>query len=124
MARSEDRAVVEAVGRRYWRAAEAAVVVEAWRRSGESLSAFTARHGIHPRRLSRWVAELDGRQGREEAMVFHPVRLEVGGEGRRRSSKRIEIVTTDGYRVRVPAGFATGDLEGVLRALAVVGAGC
>ena len=124
MARSRDRGVVEAAGRRYWRAGEAAVVVEAWRRSGETLSGFAARYGIHPRRLGRWASELGGEQRPDEGVVFHPVRLMSDEEGRGRSRNPIEIVTASGYRVRVPTGFATGDLERVLRALAVVGAGC
>jgi hypothetical protein len=58
---------------RYWRAAEARVVVEAWRASGEELGAFAARYGIHPRRVGRWAGQL-GRED-EEAAAFHPVRL-------------------------------------------------
>ena len=51
MASEADIAAV--VGRRYWREAEARVVVEAWRASGESLAGFARRHavGSHARDL-------------------------------------------------------------------------
>jgi transposase-like protein len=109
-----------AVGRvaalRYWRAADARVAVDAWKRSGKTVAEFARRHGIHPRRLRRWGAELDGRQ---EAVRFHPVRLVQRRDDEQRSSEPIEIVTRDGHRVRVPAGFAADDLERVLMVLAV-----
>jgi hypothetical protein len=120
MARSKDPAVVRVAKRRYWREAEAEVAVGAWRRSGETLSGFARRYGIHRRRLGRWAASLEGAERREEAVVFHPVRL-VGGAG---SKAPIEIVTRAGNRVRVAAGFQADDLERVLSVLAVVEAGC
>lgn len=124
MAGTEDGAVEGAARRKYWRAAEAAVVVEAWRRSGETLSAFAARYGIRRQRLSRWAAELGEPQRPEEPVIFHPVRLVAGKRSGGWDSESIEIVTAGGYRVRVSAGFAAADLERVLRALQVVGAGC
>jgi len=47
MARSKDPAVVRVAKRRYWREVEAEVAVGAWRRSGETLSGFARRYGIH-----------------------------------------------------------------------------
>jgi transposase-like protein len=121
MASSGNGAVGRVVALRYWRAADARVAVDAWKRSGEAVAEFARRHGIHPGRLRRWVAELDGRQ---EAVRFHPVRLvQRRNEDEGRRSEPIEIVTRDGHRVRVPAGFASDDLERVLMVLAV-GAGC
>ena len=108
-------AVAQVAEQRYWRAAEARVVVEAWRASGEALGAFAARYGIHPRRVGRWAGQL-GRED-EEAVAFHPVRLvraiPTAGPG-----APIEIVLGEGVRVRVPGGFAAEDLERVLGVLA------
>ena len=53
MAYKRDAAVVRVAGRRYWREAEARVVVGAWRRSGESLSAFARRYRVHGTRITR-----------------------------------------------------------------------
>ena len=46
MAHKRDAAVVRVAARRYWREADARVVVEAWRRSGESLSPFARRYRV------------------------------------------------------------------------------
>jgi hypothetical protein len=107
-------AVVQSAGRRYWKEAEARVVVVAWRQSGESLTAFARRRGVHPRRLARWARRLEGAE-RTGAVRFHPVRL-VAPAAR---EARIEIVLGGGVEVRVPSGFATEDLR---RVLEVVGA--
>ena len=124
MARSKDAAVVRVAKRRYWTVADAEVAAQAWKRSGETLSAFARCYGIHRRRLGRWAAELGSEERREEAVVFHPVRLMGGAGGEGRSKAPIEIVTRAGNRVRVAAGFQADDLERVLSVLAVVEAGC
>jgi transposase-like protein len=59
--------------RRYWREAEARVVVEAWRSSGETQSGFARRHGVGRGRLTRWVRRLQG--AGKGSVRFHPVRL-------------------------------------------------
>src|SRR5438552_3444155 len=56
---------------RYWRAAEAERVLEAWRGSGESGAAFARRHGLSVRRRLRWRDRLNA----PTATVFHPVRV-------------------------------------------------
>lgn len=112
MAGERNRAVERVAGLGYWRAADARVVVEAWRRSGEPVSEFAGRYGIHPGRLRRWAGQL------EEPVRFHPVRLVGREEHRRRSGEAIEVVLGDGCSVRVPPGFAAEDLERVLSVLA------
>lgn len=97
----------------YWREADARAAVEAWQRSGQPISSFARRHGLHPHRLSRWAARL---QGRGRPVRFHPVRI-VGGNGGGEHREAIEVVLMDGRRVRVPAGFAAADLERVLAVL-------
>lgn len=116
MSRKADVAGVAVVaGRPYWRAADARVVVEAWRRSGEPLSRFAKRHGVDPRRIARWASRLRG-SGGPGALQFHPVRLapeasQIWG------SSSIEIELVGGRRVRIAGGFAADDLRRVLAVL-------
>lgn len=117
---SKDAAVARVAALRYWRAAEAGVVVEAWRRSGEPVTEFAERYGIHPRRLSRWAGQLEQAA---ESVQFHPVRLVPGADGERGRSTPLEIELEGGYTVRVAPGFAAEDLERVLEVLET-GAGC
>jgi len=101
----------------YWREGEARVVVEAWRRSGESPAAFARRHGIARRRLERWARRLGAADGR---VRFHRVRLVERGVADavpRGVASSIEIEWVPGRRVRVPAGFAADDLARVLEVL-------
>ena len=114
MADRKDGEVVRIAGLPYWRAAEAGVVVDAWRRSGETLGAFGERYGIHPRRLGRWADKHDRED--EPPVVFHPVRL---AEGREREGwgAPLEIEVGAGFMVRVAPGFAAEDLARVLEVL-------
>jgi len=102
--------VRQLAGRRYWREAEARVLVEAWRSSGETLSGFARRHGVGPGRLGRWVSRL-GEGG--SPVRFHPVRL----MGSPPEQSPIEIQLVGGRRVRVPRGFETEELRRVLAVL-------
>lgn len=109
MARKTD--VTEIVERSYWREAEARVVVEAWRTSGEGLVGFARRYGVEPGRVARWAARLGGAAA---PMRFHPVRLaeRIHGDG-----AAIEIHLVGGRRVRVAPGFQAEDLRRVLAVL-------
>jgi hypothetical protein len=117
--RADVRRVAE---RPYWREAEARVLVEAWRGSGEMLARFARRHGVEPRRLARWVSRLEG--GADEGVRFHPVRLlEHPVEPERSGSGApIEIELAHGRRVYVPRGFEAEDLRRVLVVLGEVAA--
>ncbi len=101
---------------RYWRESAAALVVGAWRRSGESVPAFARRHGIARARLERWVRRLGGSRGN---VRFHRVRLVERGATHEapRGSAPIEIEWAPGRRVRVLPGFAAEDLIRVLEVL-------
>jgi hypothetical protein len=113
------RASVQEVAQlRYWREAEARVVVEAWRRSGETLSGFGRRYGVDPRRLARWARRLGG--GGDGSVRFHPVRL-VAPSPAAEGGGPIEIQLAGGQRVRVPGGFAAEDLRRVLSVLGEAG---
>jgi hypothetical protein len=119
------KALAGAAGKRYWREADARQVVKAWRSSGQALSQFAAARGLKAGRLSRWARRLGrravGRRGAGAAgarplkLRFHPVELVGSATGLQRSL--IEVVLRDGRRVRVPAGFASDDLERVLQVL-------
>ncbi len=104
--------IAEVAVRRYWREAEARVVVEAWRNSGESLSGFARRHGVDPRRVARWAWRVEG--SAPAPVRFHPVRLAEHGDG---NGAAIEIHLVGGQRVRVPPGFQAEDLRRVLAVL-------
>jgi hypothetical protein len=109
--KAEVRRVAE---RNYWREAEARIVVEAWRSSSETLSAFAKRHGVAPRRLTRWVSRLQ--ESKEGSLRFHPVRL-VDRPLESGDRAPIEIGLGGGRCVRVPRGFETEDLRRVLAVL-------
>jgi hypothetical protein len=104
--------VAEVAGRPYWREREARVIVEAWRTSGESLSAFARRHRVDRRRVGRWAMRVDTS---EPAPVrFHPVRVAEPDTG---DGAAIEIYLVGGARVRVSPGFRTEDLRRVVTVL-------
>lgn len=113
MASRKDDAVIRVAALAYWRADDARVLVEAWRRSGQRLSAFAKRHDIRPKRLERWARRLK----REETAGFHRVRLVTRGGEVERAAEPIEIGLGSGRTVRVPPGFASEDLKRVLTVL-------
>jgi hypothetical protein len=103
--------IADVVERPYWREAEARIVVEAWRHSGETLVQFARRHGVDRGRVARWAARLGGGA---PPVRFHPVRLAGPGEG---TGAAIEIHLGGGRRVRVAPGFQAEDLRRVLAVL-------
>ena len=114
-----EAADVRAIGRivrgSYWRAADARVVVEAWRRSGRSLAAFARQHGVSARRLAYWRTQLDRRAAPRAAVAFHPVQVVPARGGI--AAAAIEIRLGASCVVRVPAGVAMTDVRVVLAAL-------
>jgi len=109
---SKDATVREAARRRYWGAAEARIVVEAWRRSGERLASFSRRYGVDRRRVAWWASRLD--RGKPAAVRFHPVLLTGGGDS---GGTAIEVEMDGGWRLRLPRGFEAEELRQVLAAL-------
>ena len=125
--------------RRYWSAGDARVIVDAWRRSGESQVSFATRHGLDPKRIGRWAARLarsdlarrdrlspeppPRRPTTRRALRFHPVEVvSAGGLALGEPDRAIEILLASGPAVRVPPGVAREDLERVLAVLEVLGA--
>lgn len=51
------------VASRYWREAEAEIVVNAWKASGLSLGGFARRYGCSAKRVGRWAARIAAREG-------------------------------------------------------------
>jgi len=114
------RGVARVASLRYWQAEDARVAVEAWKESGEGLTAFARGHGIKPRRLRQWATRLEVAS---ESISFHPVQVVEALPEERAQRDPIEIVLGEGCSVRVPAGFAAQDLERVLEVLGA-GPGC
>ena len=107
------RQLRELAHRSYWQEEDARRIVDAWHRSGETVSRFAGALGLDPRRVSRWAARLDDGTS---AVRFVPVR--VTEEPRASRGGAIEIDLPSGRRLREPPGFATDDLRRVLAVLA------
>ena len=106
--------VLRVAKRGYWKEADARIIVQAWQSSGETLSEFADRHGVDPKRITRWAWRL-GRPEPEQVR-FHPVRVQ-GEELKSWSGSAIEIHLVGGQRVRLAHGFETEDLRRVLAVL-------
>jgi transposase-like protein len=78
MLERKDAVIAEAAARRHWRKDDARVVIDAWRRSGQTMSAFARFYGIQYERLARWKRRLRGEpNGKPRGAVrFH--RCECG----------------------------------------------
>jgi hypothetical protein len=64
---------------RYWSEAEGRAVIEAWRRSGESRSAFAKRHGLQTKRLRYWAGRLPRAEEPARTLALVPTTV-VGAE--------------------------------------------
>lgn len=115
MMEERDAEVAEVAGQRRWREGDARVVLEAWRGSGQSLTAFVKLYGIHPERLGRWHRLLRTRAG--DGVRFHPVRVRLRDAASAEAVK-IELVLAGDRCIRLPPGF---DAEDLRRLLTVVG---
>ena len=107
---SKQAEVRKATRKRYWREADAQVVIESWRSSGESLARFARRSGVDEQRLRRWAALLAPR-GRE-AVRFHPVRVAATT-----ALPGLIEIHVSGCRVVASAGVRAEDLRQVLAAI-------
>ena len=116
MSQRKDEALLREVSsRQRWRAEDGRAVVEAWQRSGETLSEFSGRLGLRGERISRWSSKIEKSEQRR-GVSFHRVRV-VGARERFHGSEKIEVWLQDGRCVRVPDGFAASELRKVLRVL-------
>ena len=103
-------ALMTVVMSRYWRARDAELVLEAWRRSGESGASFARQHGLSVRRLLRWRDRLQ----RSTVPVFHPVRVVERGEPTAIAAP-LELELRGGRRIRVLGCFDPELLEALVR---------
>lgn len=115
MGQQLDAAVRQVAESRYWREADARVMVEAWQRSGDSLAVFARRYRVDRKRITRWASRLT--RSPRRGVRFHPVQVVATAAGGSGSRAAIEVVLADGRTVRVPPGFAPEDLQQVLRVL-------
>lgn len=113
------------VASRYWRRADAEIVVAAWRASGDTLAQFARDWSLNPNRISRWVAEFDDRD--EEAEVsFLPVQVVesaqpvVATESEEPTERWVGEVCHGEFVVRVPVGFAADEMARLLGVVAGV----
>jgi transposase-like protein len=74
-------------------------LIERWRASGQSLSAFSRKHGISRDKLEYWTRRLAAGDGADQAVELATVRLidPIPTE-----DGRLEIVLETGDRVLVP----------------------
>ena len=115
------RSLATLITNRYWRAADAKRVLEAWRRSRQPAAAFAREHELSAARLLRWRARLE----LPAAPVFHPVRLVGSAPPNPMTPARpepLELELRGGRRIRVPAGFDAELLAELVRT--VEGWGC
>ena len=113
------RSLATVIASRYWRAADAERVVEAWRRGGQSGAAFARQHELSVARLLRWRDRLK----RSAAPVFHPVRVVKRVRAiAAPAPEPLELELRGGRRIRVAAGFDPELLEQLVRT--VEGWGC
>jgi hypothetical protein len=117
MAQQENGAVRRVAARRYWREADARVIVEAWQESGDSLAGFAQRYRVDRKRIARWASRLRATSP-TPTVRFHPVHVVAGATDDRRGGAPIEVVFAEGPTVRVPPGCAAEDVTVVLRVVA------
>ncbi len=97
-----------------WGAGDAAVVLSAWRRSGDSLTGFARRHGLQVWRLRYWVQQ----PSQDTAIQLRPVKIVAGTTSSPAAdSSQLELVLRGGHRVVVHRGFDAGLLEELVQAV-------
>ena len=106
-------------GKARWSNAEGATVVEAWRTSGKTVSAFAKRHRLGGERVRRWVEKAE--DATEHAVTFEEVMQVSPPNKRHKVVGTLEIRFGEEIGVRVGERFETDDLKRVLLVLAEVG---
>jgi len=111
---SEQSAVLQKL---YWRAADAEEILDLWRRSGTTLTAFARTHGVERGRLARWRERLTTAE--DVVPQFHRVRIVESPPATLRGAggHEIEILVSGGRRVAVRPGFDGDLLAEVIRVL-------
>jgi hypothetical protein len=104
-----------------WTPEDGRAAIAALNRSGKSVSAFAAEHGLDPQRVYLWRRRLAAAVApttfREVVVRPGPARPSVDAQG-----APFEVVLTSGPVVRVPASFDAVALARLLDVLAQAGA--
>lgn len=107
------RSLREVAAAPYWRAEDAAVVVRAWRQSGQTLAGFCRRHGVAPKRVRSWVPRVD--EAELGSVSFREVVVVDDASGSPSDLAHVaELVVAEGWRLRVPVGFDEAELGRLL----------
>jgi transposase-like protein len=104
---------------RRWREADAREMVTALRASGEGVSEFARRHGLHEERVRRWTRRLQGQARRAPpaaAITFAPVRVVAAASVPTAADAPLDILV-GGAVLRVCRGFDEALLRQVVGAL-------
>jgi transposase-like protein len=98
-----------------WTVDDARVALSALERSGQSVSAFAAEHGLDPQRLYQWRRRL----GKAEPTTFREVVVRPAASVMAEApSARFEVALPSGEVLRVPVTFESADLIRLLEVLA------
>jgi transposase len=108
--------------RRRWNEEDAREVLAALDRSGQSVSAFAAEHGLDTQRVYLWRRRLRGSSAGAERSTFREVIVRPRPSVLGSDAARFEIVLGSGMTVRVPPSFDADALGRLLDVLARAGA--
>jgi len=98
-----------------WTEQEAREAIATWERSGKSVRAFAAEHGLDPQRLYAWRRRL----GEAERTTFREVIVQPPAQLTAHSGPApFEIALAGGVVVRVPPSFDATSLGRLLEVLA------
>ena len=93
----------------FWREA-----LTRWQRSGLSVRAFCSRESLSQASFYQWRRELERRKGERRGPNFVPVRVVAEDHS---TESALEIVFTEGYRIRVGVDCPAQTLAAVLDVL-------
>jgi hypothetical protein len=99
----------------YWRASDAQEILDLWRRSGMSMTAYARSHGFQCGRLARWQKRLSAPE--HKVPRFHRVRVVPTSAAPESGEHGVEIRVVGGRRVTVRPGFDGALLADVIRVL-------
>ncbi len=109
---SEQSAVLQKL---YWRAADAQEILDLWRQSGMTLTAFARTHGVERGRLARWRDRLTTAEN--VVPRFHRVRVVESPARPGPTRQGVAVLVAGGRRVAVRPGFDRDLLAEVVRVL-------
>lgn len=126
MSRDRSRAVSESLKSRYWRPADAELVLQALDESRLTVTGFCRKHSLSPARVLRWRERLGkARSGSsspprepsprlaDSSVRFHPVR--VVGSAPSPEHTEVELLLAGDRRIVVRRGFDAALLEELVR---------